>query len=1125
MLKSLVEKVIGSRHEREAKKLQPLVDRINEIYEELAHLEEEELKAKTEEFRSRIQDRVADLEEEIERLRAEKRGSEDAAERQALTEEISLLRDEVLEATEEVLEEILPEAFAVVKETCRRLVGTEVTFTGTKSTWEMIPYDVQLIGAIALHRGKVAEMATGEGKTLVATMPLYLNALAGRGAHLVTVNSYLAQRDAEWMSAIYNYLGLTVDVVDTYDPGSADRREAYAADITYGTNNEFGFDYLRDNMVHSLEQRVQRGHHYCILDEVDSILIDEARTPLIISGPVGRDTSTPFKQYNPLVASLYNKQLRVTNELVSEAEEDLEEGREFEAGEKLLAVKRGTPKHKRLLKLFADDPGLQKLVQKVEADYMREKRLFEIDEMLYFAMDEKGHSVYLSDQGLDELSPNDPEAFVVPDLSQDLGRIEDDDSLSPEEKREKIQELEQAFAAKSQKVHVIHQLLKAYALFQRDEKYILGEDGSIVIVDEFTGRQMPGRRWSDGLHQAVEAKEGVEIKGETQTLATITIQNYFRMYDKLAGMTGTAETEENEFHQIYDLDVLVIPTNRPVIRDDRNDLIFRTKREKYNAIMDEIERLQGLELPVLVGTTNVEVSETLSRMLKRRGIRHNVLNAKQHQRESEVVAEAGQPGSVTIATNMAGRGTDIKLGPGVKEARTVGWIQGKEKDLDEAQPVDPTMWDDKIHSRPDDHTVEMGGLHILGSARHESRRIDRQLRGRAGRQGDPGASQFFLSLEDDLMRLFGGMERIASAMEKMGAEEGEVITHSLVTKSIERAQKRVEGNNFEARKRLLDYDDVMNQQREVIYDLRLFALEGGEDLKGELWEMIEQALEDALDEYAPGEELPERWDLAGLRQRLLMDFFVVVDGLPEENDPEHEWEYETLHDAVMEAARGSFRRKLEGFGDHAGKVMSFILLSTIDDKWKDHLYDLDHLKASVGFRGWGQKDPLVEYKQEAYDMFVGLMQELRATVARNLFRAQLTPPKQTAPRPQAMRFTGPADTPDTGVGAQSAASAESQGGQHGADQAPGRTPRRTRVDDLGIARTARADTPETTGAGDALAGLGSSGPDVRKLATNRGEDASTKQEPVTAEEEPGRNDPCWCGSGKKYKKCHGRPGS
>jgi preprotein translocase subunit SecA len=738
-------------------------------------------------------------------------------------------------------------------------------------------------------------------------------------------------------------------------------------------------------------------------------------------------------------------------------------------------------------------------------------------------MDEKGHNVHLSDKGLDELSPNDPDAFVVPDLSEDLGHIEHDESLSTLEKRDQIAALEAEYAEKSQRIHVIHQLLKAYALFHKDEKYIIGEDGQVVIVDEFTGRQMPGRRWSDGLHQAVEAKEGVEIRGETQTLATITIQNYFRMYDKLAGMTGTAETEENEFHQIYDLDVLVIPTNEPVIRDDRDDLIFKTKREKFNAIMDEIERLNAMDLPVLVGTTNVEVSETLSRMLKRRGISHNVLNAKQHQRESEIVAEAGQPGAVTIATNMAGRGTDIKLGPGVRDNRTIRWAKERELDLNEVQAVDPTLWDDKIGSRPDDHVVEDGGLHILGSERHESRRIDRQLRGRAGRQGDPGASQFFLSLEDDLMRLFGS-ERIASAMEKMGAEEGEVITHGLVTKSIERAQKRVEGNNFEARKRLLDYDDVMNQQREVIYDLRLFALEGGEDLKGEIWEMIEHALDDTLDRFVSSDAHAEHWDLAGLRQRLLLDHFVVVDGLPDENVLDHGLHRDEVREMVVEASRDAFRRKITGFGDHAERVMSFIMLTTIDDKWKDHLYDLDHLKASIGFRGWGQKDPLVEYKKEAYEMFVDLMHDLRSTVSQNFYKAQISIPQQRRPR-ESLTFSGPTDSPDTGVGAEGMVAAGGRGAQpRGAVAARTSTSGSgggARVDAMGIAKRARSDTPEG-GSSSSIDPLGGSGPDVRKLATNRGEAERATKEPVVAEDEPGRNDPCPCGSGKKYKKCHGR---
>ena len=1098
MLKSAVKTLLGSHHKREAKRLQPLIDEVNEFAEGYASLSDEQLRAKTEEFKQRVESAAADLKAEIEQLREKKRHSEDASDRELFSLQIGELESELLENVEDSLAEILPEAFAAVKDACRRLVGKEIVVTGQNMTWDMIPYDVQLIGAIALHRGKVEEMATGEGKTLVATMPLYLNALAGRGAHLVTVNTYLAQRDAEWMGTIFEFLGVTVDVIDQYDPGSPERQAAYRADITYGTNNEFGFDYLRDNMVHQLAQRVQRDHAYAIIDEVDSILIDEARTPLIISGPVGSDTSTPFKQYNSLVSNLYKKQLRIANEMVSEAEKHLaaEEDEQFEAGEKLLAVKRGAPKHRRFMKLLADDPSLSTLVNKVEADYMREKRLHELDEMLYFAMDEKGHNVHLSDRGLDELSPNDPEAFTVPDLSAEMGEVEHSETLSIEQKRERMQQLEAEYAAKSQKIHVIHQLLKAYTLFHKDEKYIIGESGEVVIVDEFTGRQMAGRRWSDGLHQAVEAKEGVEIHGETQTLATITIQNYFRMYDKLAGMTGTAETEETEFHQIYKLDVLVIPTNRPIVRDDRNDLIFRTKREKYNAIMDEIERLHKMELPVLVGTTNVDVSETLSRMLKRRGAPHQVLNAKHHKSESEIVRDAGQPGAVTIATNMAGRGTDIKLGAGVTEPRTLAWLKDRGIELDDVWPIDPVRAE-KLKVEADDDVLEEGGLQILGSERHDSRRIDRQLRGRSGRQGDPGASQFYLSLEDDLMRLFGS-ERIANVMDRWGAEEGEVITHGLVTKSIERAQKKVEINNFEARKRLLDYDDVMNQQREVIYDMRLFALEGGEDLKGEIWDMIEHAAEDVIDEFAPVRENEETWDLVGLRQRLLLDFFVMVPQLPEVNDPELEIERHEIEQWVIDGLREGFHRKLDSLGEHQEQMANFIMLSVIDEKWKDHLYDLDHLKASIGFRGWGQKDPLVEYKKEAYDMFVDLMTDLRKTVGSVFFRAQFGPPQPRRRAPQQLGYSGPSESAaGGGLGEQAAQAGQRQAAAVGGG---GR-------DELGM--SARAG-------GVAVA----PGPDPKRLSTNRGE--QTERKPISVEKTPGRNDPCHCGSGKKYKKCHGR---
>jgi preprotein translocase subunit SecA len=1090
MFKNVIHAIFGTRHERELKRLYPLVDQINQEWEHLQGVTEEELRGQTEKFRETIRQATAELEAELEELRDRRRHSESAAEREALSQEMRELETRLKAAIEATLDEILPEAFATVKEACRRLVGTEVAVTGQTLVWDMVPYDVQLIGGIVLHQGKVAEMATGEGKTLVATMPLYLNALAGRGAHLVTVNAYLAQRDSEWMGHLYRSLGLTVGCIDLHEPNTPERRAAYAADITYGTNNEFGFDYLRDNMVHALEQRVQRAHHYAIIDEVDSILVDEARTPLIISGPVGSETNAAYARYNPSVSDLYRRQSRVVAELIADAEKAIAEGDEYRAGERLLLARRGVPRNKRLLKMLSDDPGLQKLVSKVEGDYMREKRLHELDEQLLFAMDEKGHNVHLTDQGLDVLAPGDHDAFVVPDISEEVHRIEEDPDLSIEEKRVRREALEREYAEKSEKMHVVHQLLKAYALFSKDEQYVV-QDGEIMIVDEFTGRMMVGRRWSDGLHQAVEAKEGVAVKAETQTLATVTIQNYFRMYDKLAGMTGTAETEEGEFHQIYGLDVMVIPTNRPIVRDDRHDLVYKTKREKYNALIEEIGRLHALELPVLVGTVSVDVSETLSRMLKRRGIPHEVLNAKYHGREAHIVAQAGQAGAVTIATNMAGRGTDIKLGAGVKEARTLAWIRERGLDLSQvAQTPDPTRAVDLAGER-DDHVVEDGGLHILGSERHESRRIDRQLRGRAGRQGDPGASQFFLSLEDDLMRLFGS-DRIAAVMDRMGAEEGEVITHALITRSIGSAQQRVELQNFEARKRLLDYDDVMNQQREVIYDLRTFALEGGEDLKGEVWEMIEKTIPGLVEEYAPAGEPTESWDLAALRLRLEMDYFLPADRLPRDPGAEGDFANQAeLEEYLTERAREHFHAKLAQFGENTDAVLRFILLSTIDEKWKDHLYDLDHLKASIGFRGWGQKDPLIEYKREAFDMFVDLMRDLQLSVAKFVYRAQLAPAAPPPPPPP--EFFG---TPNRYEAPEPSQLPEAPAEPSG---------RRRPAPSLGVnpyTAVPRAPLPQET-------------------VTNRGEPAAR---PAAAGREVGRNDPCPCGSGKKFKQCHGRSG-
>ena len=1088
MLKSLVRAVFGTRHQRELKRLQPIVAEINREFERLKGLSDDELKAQTERFRAAIREATAQAEAELADLRARRRASEDASERESLSQQIGAAETRLKAELEAVLDDLLPEAFATVKAAAHRLVGTEVVVTGQTLTWDMVHYDVQLIGGLALHQGKVAEMATGEGKTLVATLPLYLNALAGRGAHLVTVNSYLAQRDSEWMGHLYGFLGLSVGCIDLHEPNTPERRAAYGSDITYGTNNEFGFDYLRDNMVHQLEHRVQRGHHYAIVDEVDSVLIDEARTPLIISGPVGSETNAAYGRYNPAVADLARRQTRLVNDLVAQAEKDLAGGDSYAAGEKLFLARKGSPRNKRLQKMLADDPGLVKVIGKVERDYMMEKRVHELEENLLYSMDEKGHTIHLTDQGLDVLAPDEHDAFVVPDISEAVHRVEENPSLGLDEKREHKEALEREYAEKSEKIHVIHQLLKAYTLFNRDEQYVI-QGGEVMIVDEFTGRMMPGRRWSDGLHQAVEAKEGVAVRAETQTLATITIQNYFRMYDKLGGMTGTAETEEGEFHQIYTLDVMVIPTNRPVSRDDRHDLVYKTKREKLNAIVEEVRRLHQMELPVLVGTVNVDVSETLSRMLKRAGVPHQVLNAKYHQREAEIVRLAGQPGAVTIATNMAGRGTDIKLGAGVTEPRTIAWAKSRGLDLaalskvpDPAEVVDLTQ-------QPDDYLVETGGLHIIGSERHESRRIDRQLRGRAGRQGDPGASQFFLSLEDDLMRLFGS-ERIAAIMDRLGAEEGEVITHPWITNSIGGAQKRVEMQNFEARKRLLDYDDVMNQQREVIYDLRTFALEGGEELKGEVWEMIERALPPVTEEYAAAGAPSEEWDLAGLRQRLLLDFFINADRLPSDSGAGDRFTgREELEDYVVGRAREQYHDKLDRFGEAADAVLRFVVLSTIDEKWKDHLYDLDHLKASIGFRGWGQKDPLLEYKKEAYDMFEDLMTDMYASIARFVYRAQLAPAAPLPPPPP-MTYSGPVPDGELGV-------AEEAQEMPAARPQPPAAPRRP---SLGVnPYTAVPPRPET-------------------LRTNREETPA----PTPAAQTVGRNDPCPCGSGKKYKQCHGR---
>ena len=1042
MLTTVISKLFGTRHQRDAKKLTPLLALVHQHEARVRTMSDEELRAQTATFRALLAERTGEAKAALETLRVTKRDCVDPVERERLEGEFHELEHGYKKSVADGLDELLPEVFATVREGCRRLVGTMVMVTGHELPWDMVPYDVQLMGGIALHRGKIAEMGTGEGKTLVATLPLYLNALAGRGAHLVTVNNYLARRDSQWMGHLFSYLGLTVGCIDDTEPQTPERRAAYLCDITYGTNNEFGFDYLRDNMVFALEHRVQRDHAYAIVDEVDSILIDEARTPLIISGPVGNEGDTKYSEYNGRVADMVRKQTAVVNQLIAEAEPLLAGAKtKQDGGAKLYQAQLGMPKNKKLLK-FMNETGVKQLVQQAELRHLADRKLPTkqqemrgIDEVLYFVLDEKGHSVHLTDQGSSALSPDDPGLFLVPDISEAVHRIEKDPDLSVAEKRNERQRVEMEYAAKSEKLHIIHKLLQAHALYEKDTEYIV-QDNQVLIVDEYTGRVLAGRRWSDGLHQAVEAKEQVQIKGETQTLATITIQNYFRMYDKLAGMTGTAETEESEFYSIYGLEVLVVPTNRPICRNDQADRIYKTRREKYNAVLDEVDRLHQLGLPMLIGTTSVDVSETLSKMLKRRGLTHEVLNAKYHQREAEIVANAGQPGSITIATNMAGRGTDIKLGKGL------------------------------------DLTTAEAGLQIIGTERHESRRIDRQLRGRAGRQGDPGASLFFLSLEDDLMRLFGS-DRIARYMDRAGAEEGEVITGKLVTAAIGSAQKRVELQNFQQRKRLLEYDDVMNQQREVIYSLRLFAIEKGEDLKAEARRMIGSAVGHVVEKFLEDAGDPATWDRDGLITALTMQFLVRPETIA---DPKATPTLEKIRAAAQAEGDAAFQRKvdyLRDFGTAIGvpevdqQVLAQVTLGVIDEKWKDHLYDLDLLRNAIQYRAYGQKDPLVEYKKEAFEMFEDLIRDLRATFADRYLKIQVS-------------AEGPPPAPS---------------------RRPLPPPPSSSTDELFAERARSIPAP-------------ASSPVVQSSIGRVGGPTGTV--PVV-----GRNDPCPCGSGKKYKKCHG----
>ena len=1028
MIGFIVKKFIGSKNERELKKLRPLVQKINALEADLQKVSEDVLRQKT----------------------------------AAWKEELSKIEDNAELARR--LEEILPEAFAVVKNTARRLCGQDVIVRGHPLKWEMVHFDVQLIGGMGLHLGKIAEMATGEGKTLVGTLPVYLNALTGRGVHVVTVNDYLASRDAEWMGAIYKYLGLTVGVI-LHDQPPQVRREQYACDITYGTNAEFGFDYLRDNgMATRKEDQVQRGHYFAIVDEVDSILIDEARTPLIISGPAVVTYDEQYANYKPQVESLFHAQEKLCNRFLNEAQDLLKklhpedgsnpkssEGLEREIGLLLFRVKMGQPRSERLMAIL-ENPENLRLMNQAELQLHSDQKKTELyaeKEQLFFAMEEKSHEADLTEKGRNFLSPTDPDAFMLPDLTTALHEIDTGTEQDPRKRLEAKTKAQQEFESKAQRIHAISQLLKAYCLYLKDVQYVV-QDNKVIIVDENTGRLMTGRRWSDGLHQAVEAKEGVAIERETQTLATITIQNYFRLYQKLAGMTGTAETEAQEFFDIYKLGVLVIPTNRPIARKDANDSVYKTRREKYNAALKEIKEVHNQGRPVLVGTISVEVSEFLSRLLKREGIIHSVLNAKFHEQEAEIIARAGQRGAVTIATNMAGRGTDIKLGPGV---------------------------------------AELGGLHVLATERHESRRIDRQLRGRCARQGDPGSSHFFISLEDDLMRLFGS-DKIVKYMEKMGLEEGQELEHPLLNRSIQQAQKRVEDHNFQMRKRTLEYDDVMNKQREIIYGFRNEIIHA-EDVRDRLMDIMEEVVVQKVGSFTKGEFDRNEWNTRGLVDWVNLNFPL---GIPEEEvakaaeagteQPVAGSLFDGLTPAqfsvvtfISEAVRKAYELKVSFENPNALKeVERYTILSAIDRLWQEHLYEMDSLRYSIGLRAHGQRDPLIEYKAEGFRIFDELMVNIKTEICHNIFRSASS----------LMAFENFLKNVPQKTLHQSTSAFSGSGSGSDAQQTPG--------------------------------GAKSKASDVVSEAA----EAAERARPVRSGPKVGRNDPCPCGSGKKYKQCCGR---
>ena len=1022
LLDSVLKVFVGDKSKQDVKSIMPIVEKIKSFESSLESLSHDELREKTNAFKAQIAEARKSYNEEIEALNTKAENTEDIDEREDIYQEIDRIKDEIYKVTEDVLNDILPEAFAVVKETAKRFLhnteikvkatafdreisGTNdyVTLDGDDAiwanswdaagkpiTWDMIHYDVQLIGGIAMHQGKIAEMQTGEGKTLVATLPVYLNALAGRGVHLVTVNDYLAKRDSAWMAPLFQFHGLSVDCIDHHRPNSDARRKAYNSDITYGTNNEFGFDYLRDNMAHSPDDLVQRPHHFAIVDEVDSVLIDDARTPLIISGPIPKGDEHEFNELKPKVSSIVDVQRKYLVGVLAEAKKLIAEGDTKEGGFQLLRVYRGIPKNKALIK-FLSEEGIKMLLQKTENFYMQDnnREMPKIDAELYYIIDEKNNQVELTDKGLEYLSgEEDPNFFVMPEMGTEIAKIESK-GLSTEEEAAEKEDLFRDFSVKSERIHTLSQLLKAYALFEKDIQYVV-IDNKVMIVDEQTGRIMDGRRYSDGLHQAIEAKENVKIEDATQTFATVTLQNYFRMYRKLSGMTGTAVTEAGELWEIYKLDVVEIPTNKPIARDDREDLVYKTKREKYNAVIDEVTNLSNQGRPVLIGTTSVEISELLGKMLAMRKIPHNVLNAKLHKKEADIVAEAGKPGQVTIATNMAGRGTDIKLIDEVKEA---------------------------------------GGLAIIGTERHDSRRVDRQLRGRAGRQGDVGSSQFYVSLEDNLMRLFGS-ERIAKMMDRMGLKEGEVIQHSMISKSIERAQKKVEENQFGVRKRLLEYDDVMNAQREVVYKRRRHALHG-ERLRVDLANMIFDTSEiisetnKEVNDYKNFEfELIRYFSMPS---PITEDVFAKMDaqkiaGIIYKAAFEHyrdkmqraaDLAYPVIEN-VYKTQRDKFKRIVVPFTDGTKSLQVVtdlekayetkgtqlindfeknITLAIVDDAWKTHLRKMDELKQSVQLAVHEQKDPLLIYKFEAFELFKSMIDEVNKDVISFLFKGEI--PQET----------------------------------------------------------------------------------------------------------------------------------